>query len=175
MLGGVPEGSQRKNNYFSAGSCAGGWLGRGASYHRPSLQTARVSLGGRSPFLAVHDIPEVEQVRRSLAIESARGQRLRRRGTSFHGALLSHRIGCSGRLGWPRLRSCLRFRLGDRLHPDLGLDGARCLILGPSRSASAPLGWIVRSGLGRSVCQRLLLGRLRLRIFCNCCFQLGHF
>ena len=45
-------------------------------HHRPGVQSARVLLGRRGSLLAVHHVPEVEQVRRSLAEERARGRGL---------------------------------------------------------------------------------------------------
>jgi hypothetical protein len=150
-----------------------------ASNHRPVVQSGCVSLGRRSTLLAVHGVPEVEQVCGSLAKESARGRRgrrLRRRGPSLD---LFHRIGLRGwrcrRLGC--CRSCLGLWLRDGLHSDLGLRGPRGLVLCPSRPPPPSLGLRrIRLGrLWRSVCRGLLFWCLRLRIFWNCCFHIGHF
>ena len=55
------------------------------SNHRPGVQAARVSLGHRGSLLTVQYVSEVEQVRRGLAEQSARGRGLRTWGPLFQG------------------------------------------------------------------------------------------
>jgi hypothetical protein len=107
------------------------------SHHRQVVQAGGVAFRSLSALLAVHDVPEAEQMCRSLMKECPR-----RRGFGAWGAracdrwaLLFDRRGCrlSGLL-W------LRLRLGDGLHSDFGLRDSRSLVLAPSRPASPPLG-----------------------------------
>ena len=54
------------------------------SHHWPGVQAARVSLGHRGSLLTVHYVSEVEQVRRGLAEQGARGRGLRTWGALLH-------------------------------------------------------------------------------------------
>ena len=145
------------------------------SHHRPGLQAGGVALGGRSPLMAVHRVSQVEELSRSLAIESARG-----RGFGARWSFL-YNSGKGFRTCWPffRNRSPAWCRLGlrfhgwrDGFHPDLGLPCSRGLVLAPGRPASPPL-WFRwgfrRRGLWSGLCRCLRDG------LCNCFLYLSHF